>query len=62
MHHAFSDPPLHRCALPPYPPPCPAADGSGRVDREEFTHLLDALHAQGGKPSFSMRKSVHSSE
>lgn len=37
-------------------------DGSGKVDRYEFGQMLDALHAQAGKPSVTMRKSVHSTE
>jgi hypothetical protein len=54
--------------LPPSAPPrcsrptCVPADGSGKVDRAEFSALLDSLHAQAGKPSVSMRKSVHTSE
>ena len=51
---------------PPHPPTalwlCCAADGSGKVDRAEFSALLDSLHTQAGKPSVSMRKSVHTSE
>lgn len=38
------------------------ADGSGRVDRAEFRHLLDAIETRAGKPSVTMRKSVHNSE
>jgi hypothetical protein len=38
------------------------ADASGKVDRTEFQQLLDAIHARAGKPSVTMRKSVHSSK
>lgn len=37
-------------------------DASGKVDRTEFQQLLDAIHARAGKPSVTMRKSVHSSK
>lgn len=49
--------PPHTLGMPPR-----HADGSGRVDRAEFRHLLDAIETRAGKPSVTMRKSVHNSE
>ncbi|EFN55516.1 hypothetical protein CHLNCDRAFT_133931 [Chlorella variabilis] len=37
-------------------------DGSGKVDRAEFQQLLSSIHARAGKPSVSMRKSVHTAD
>ncbi|KAL4418659.1 hypothetical protein ABPG77_007478, partial [Micractinium sp. CCAP 211/92] len=37
-------------------------DSSGKVDRTEFRQLLDAIETRAGKPSMSMRKSVHNAE